>query len=511
MEDPSLTEPEPWLSRFFPKSFDDFYGYDDSIRIANEWIQCFSKDSPKKPEKNALLITGQPGTGKTAFAYTLIASHGFQLMETTALDSRTSDEVRNKLGHVLGEDSITVMTKNPKKTAVVMDEIDGSDKQECPIKDIAHYIHFAKHDYEYRWRVHMRTTKKKVSETEIKKKLRDTHFPNKNPLILIANTVTYSIRSILKDVIHIHLELPTPTQLLHTMGRIQRELQVSISPTILEAAVPYCQEDYRRAIHIMNDIWNRFYQENRSFTEKDIVDFLKSCSPKDVEIPIESVLYTIFDNSGLSIEQVYHYHQGETEYLPTLVYENYIQQLVLRNPEIPYESKLENAIEAYEWMLFGAEIRHNEFGKDEISMYPGYFTTVAPYVTMHKMENTFHPSEDTYIMDKSKISSKYKYRFCQFRPLYHISRKLRMSIHELPIMAHMVLNAFFIQTDRKSYFMELLSKLQMKYEDVEKLFRSSIYFSQTMTQLYTKKKEKDLETEYREYMKKNMGYESDDE
>lgn len=516
----TLTENDSWLHRFFPKSFDDFLGYTNQIEQASEWIRSFLPNSSSPPTKNSLLITGQPGTGKTAFAYTLISTYGFQMMETTALDSRTSEEVRNKLEHVLGDESITVMTKKPKKTAVIMDEIDASDKQECPIKDLMHFIHFAKHDYEYRWRVHIRTTKKKVTEAEIKKKMRDGHFPNKNPMILIANHVSYSLKSILKDVIHIHLELPTLEQLTHTMKRISTEINMPMSELMMNTMVPYCQQDYRRAINIMNDVWNRFYNETQitKYTENDILSFIKTSSPKDVEIPIEDTIHVIFDNSGLNIDQVMQYHESEEEYLPTLIYENYIQQLETRYKDESYEKKLANAIDAYEWILSGARIRYNEFGKEGVDTYPGYFTSYATYVTFHQLGNADTQStsdrdvSNQYIMDKSKMSSKYKYRFCQFRPLYHIARKLRISIHEIPILSHMILNAFFIQTDRKAFFMELLSKSQMNYEEVEKLFRSSMYFIQSIHQLYTKKKEKDLENEYKEYMKKNTyGYDDPDD
>jgi hypothetical protein len=162
----------------------------------------------------------------------------------------------------------------------------------------------------------------------------------------------------------------------------------------------------------------------------------------------------------------------------------------------------------------GAQFRHNEFGKEDIKTYSGYMSSSALYVCFNKLEqssrvinNDNTNIEERYIMDKSKISSKYKYRFCQYRPLYNLTRKLGISINELPIIAHMVANAFFIQTDKKAFFMEFLSKSQLAYEEVEKLFRSSIYFIQSIYQLYTKKKEKDIEIEYEGYMKKNkIGY-----
>lgn len=518
MEDTSIEE--PWLQRFAPKTFTDFYGYDSHIKTASEWIQCFQPDSKNKPEKNALLITGHPGTGKTAFAYCLVDTYGFMRMETTAFDSRTSQDIKNKLEHVLGEDSITVMTKKPKKTAVIMDELDGSDKQECPIKDIQYYINYAKHDYEYRWRVHLRTTKKKVSEAEIKKKLKETHFSNKNPIILIADGINYILKSILKDVIHIHFDLPCESQLIHTMSRINTRIGSPLSPCVMRAIVPFCQQDYRRAIHIMNDIWNRFYEDgNGVVDEESLIGFIKAISPKDIEIPIETMLDVFYTERDHTIAELHNFQQSEEEYFPVLVYENYITELERQYPQVSYKDKLTNAMEAYRWILEGAQLRHNEFGKDDIKTYSGYMSSSALYVCFNKLDQsarvinaTNNDVEDRYIMDKSKISSKYKYRFCQYRPLYNLTRKLGISINEIPIISHMVSNAFFIQTDKKAYFMEFLSKAQLSYEEVEKLFRSSIYFVQCIYQLYTKKKEKDIETEYEGYMKKNrVGYIDDDD
>ena len=521
IDPPDIPENDSWLSKFCPKTLGDFYGYDNEITELRQWIQSFSDNSETKVTKNAVLITGQPGTGKTALAYALVRDYGFSPMETNSSDIRTSDLIKDKMKHVLGGDSIKIMTMNPQKTAVIMDEIDAGDSKDCPISEIKHYVNYAKHDYEFRWRVHLRLAKKKIPETEIKKKLRDTFFPNKNPIILIANHLTYSIQSLIKDVIHIHLEAPTNDQLFKTMDHIRTEMKMELSDSFLQTVVPVCQADYRRAVTIMESIWSyKKEQEEKSddaiidstIDDKKLVQWLESYTGKDINMPIEDIIPDIFYNKNLTIDTLMKYYSVEKTYLPILIYENYITQLA-SNTHVSYIDQLDNAIAYYESIVDGFSIRYNSFGKeDAIGDYVGYYNVYQAHMNFHNISNlTRDTASKPLTIEKSKMISKYNHRFCQYRILYHICKKLDISIDEFPIVSYLITKSFFVNTSSKRYYMDWLSKRQLSFANIEKLFKSSLYYIAVVEKYYTKKKQKDLEAEYDKVLADNQIYIDDDD
>jgi DNA polymerase III delta prime subunit len=503
-----------WLSRFCPKRLDEFIGFDEQISELRDWISSFCEGSKNAPTKNAVLITGQSGTGKTALAHALVNEYGFFLMETNSSDIRSSDVIKDKLKHVLGGDSITKMTTREMKTAVIMDEIDACEAKDCSISEIKHYIQYARHDYEYRWRVHIRITKKKVSEADIRKKMRDTFFPNKNPIILIANTLTYALETLLKDVIHIHLELPNPDLLFHTMMRIRDKTEMPLSDGLIRSIIPLCQGDYRRAVTIMEDIWS-----NQSWNkpENEVVEWLHSCTGKDITMPLEDMLKTFFHDPTLSMNDVYKCYDTESAYLPILIYENYIPQLC--DKPTSYIDRLDTAISYYDSLIDGLNYKNNTFGKEEtIGHYVGYFTTCHGYMALHRSSESETPTQPLpqvrtpFTIEKSKMISKYNHRFCQYRPLYHICKKINCSIHELPILSYLITSSFIVTGESKTYYMEWLADKQIPFVTVEKLFKSSLYYITHAERYYTKKKQKDLMTEYNNVLASKQIYiENEDE
>jgi DNA polymerase III delta prime subunit len=442
-------------------------------------------------------------------------------METNSSDIRTSELIKDKMKHVLGGDSIKIMTMNPQKTAIIMDEIDAGDAKDCPISEIKHYVNYSKHDYEFRWRVHLRLTKKKIPEAEIKKKLRDTFFPNKNPIILIANHLTYAIQTLIKDVIHIHLEPPTNDQLFKTMAHIRNEMKMNLRDSFLQLVVPVCQSDYRRAVTIMESIWshkneNPEISENRMETElneEKLVKWLNSYTGKDINMPVEDIIPDIFYNKSLTIDTLIKYYSVEKTYLPILVYENYITQLA-SNTNVSYIDQLDNAISYYDSMVDGFCMRYNSFGKDEIiGDYVGYFNVYHAHLNFHRVSTLTSDTvgKTPLTIEKSKMISKYNHRFCQYRILYHICKKLDISIDELPIVSYLITRAFFINTSSKKYYMEWLSKRQLSFANIEKLFKSSLYYIAVAEKYYTKKKQKNLEAEYDKILADNQIFIDDDD
>jgi hypothetical protein len=59
--------------------------------------------------------------------------------------------------------------------------------------------------------------------------------------------------------------------------------------------------------------------------------------------------------------------------------------------------------------------------------------------------------------------------------------------------------------------MDWLSKRQLSFANIEKLFKSSLYYIAVVEKYYTKKKQKDLEAEYDKVLADNQIYIDDDD
>lgn len=73
-----------------------------------------------KQKKKSLLVYGPTGTGKTAAVYALAEKLGLELVEVNASDFRSADEINQKIGNALKQQSLFSKSK-----LIVIDELDG--------------------------------------------------------------------------------------------------------------------------------------------------------------------------------------------------------------------------------------------------------------------------------------------------------------------------------------------------------------------------------------------------
>ena len=72
-----------WVDKYRPKTSNDILGNADNIIQIKEWLQNF-KDKQihnQKTFKNAILISGSPGIGKTTAAHIMLKEAGFDTIE----------------------------------------------------------------------------------------------------------------------------------------------------------------------------------------------------------------------------------------------------------------------------------------------------------------------------------------------------------------------------------------------------------------------------------------------
>ncbi len=105
----------PFTKKYSPNTLKDIKGQDNAIKEFKEWVSSF-----KEQKKKAVWIYGPSGCGKTSLVYALANELNYELIEVNASDTRNKDQIEQKLGGAVFQQSLFSKGK-----IVLVDEIDG--------------------------------------------------------------------------------------------------------------------------------------------------------------------------------------------------------------------------------------------------------------------------------------------------------------------------------------------------------------------------------------------------
>ena len=106
---------EPFTFKYRPKTTKEIIGQNEAVKKLKDFVVNF-----KKQKKNAALLYGPSGTGKTISAYAIAKELDLEILEVNASDVRNADEINSLLGSAIGQ-----MSLFSKGKLILVDEIDG--------------------------------------------------------------------------------------------------------------------------------------------------------------------------------------------------------------------------------------------------------------------------------------------------------------------------------------------------------------------------------------------------
>jgi replication factor C large subunit len=104
----------PWTEKYRPKNFEEIKGQDEAIFQIKEFLKNFGK------KKNAIILHGPPGTGKTTIAHVIGKETNSEIFELNASDLRDRKRLEEVLKPAMEQKSLLKLGK-----IILVDEADG--------------------------------------------------------------------------------------------------------------------------------------------------------------------------------------------------------------------------------------------------------------------------------------------------------------------------------------------------------------------------------------------------
>lgn len=105
-----------WAEKHAPKRIEEIVGNGESVEEIRKWALDWKREKNGKP----ILLCGPPGVGKSALAYALANSMGWEIVEMNASDLRNKDSIERVAGAASSSSTLS-----GERRLVLIDEVDG--------------------------------------------------------------------------------------------------------------------------------------------------------------------------------------------------------------------------------------------------------------------------------------------------------------------------------------------------------------------------------------------------
>ena len=469
-----------WVDKYRPTNLNEVIGVQQSIIEIKKWLNNFKNNEISTNNfKNAILISGGTGVGKTLISHLILKEYQFDIIELNSSCLRTSKELGDKIISVFEGKSIKTMFNKSARSSIILDEIDGIDnKKEYTAGDIIKFFNYETDKF-------YEKKKNKVLKKEKK------YLINKNPIICTCNSIDKTLKGILTEVIHIHLNKPSEDEIFTLLKRVNDNENIGLSDIILRLIVPYCQYDFRRTLYII-ELVAGFISNKTNHDANEILNFIKKLGNKDVDIGIYEGLDYVFNDYSLTTDKLLDIYLVDINFMPFLIHENFLDFLE-KNSNDNYSNKLDTSIKYYDNLIQSQIIKKKTFGNWELLEYIGFFNTVYPNLLLRTSNIKKTLSSNN--MSKSALISKYNYRYYNLKYMNQLSKKLNLDIHNFKILSLFVSIAVFIDKSKLNYCIEKLKSIGIESKEFQKIVKLSFIFEK-YSKVFTKKLQNSIDSKF---------------
>jgi replication factor C large subunit len=240
----------PFIKKYSPKLSNEVIGQDNAISQILSYVKNY-----KKEKKKAALLHGPTGVGKTTAAHAVANELGLEIFELNASDFRNKDQINQKLGAALKQQSLFSKGK-----LILIDELDG-----------------------------LSGTKDRGGIPEILKLVSESVFP---VLMTALNPYDKKLSKISKKAVMIEFEPLSSKAILDSLKKIVLEEKLKIADDVLSSLSRRAGGDLRAAINdleiisTLKDVVTKSDLDDLGMREKEdtiinaLLKIFKSTDPK---------------------------------------------------------------------------------------------------------------------------------------------------------------------------------------------------------------------------------------
>lgn len=352
----------------------------DSIK---NFLRDFEKNRYDLSFKRGIYIYGNPGTGKTTFIENLLTEINYDVIKYDAGDIRNKSIIDTITKHNMADKNVlSLLQKNTKKIAIIMDEIDGMNNgDKGGINSLIKLIRPKK------------TKKQKLEEITL------------NPIICIGNYhMDKKIKELMKVCSSFELKTPSNKEMEILIDKLMPILEKSIKTNLLS----YIQGDLRKLDSIV-----KIYNKQNIILNKEIIQNI--FQPKTYNEDSKKITQNLINNNFPIDKHNNIMNETDRTIVGLLWHENIVDCLgkFKQKDSLPFYNKvLEN-------ICFADYIDRITFQKqiwqfNEMSSLIKTFYNNKLFHEQFPKKNKFNPSEVRFTKVLTKYSTEYNnYIFIQ--------------------------------------------------------------------------------------------------
>ena len=307
-----------WAEKYRPTNISDIIDNKEQINQIKDWFNKFQNKD--KTIKKALLFSGSPGTSKTTIAHAIFKEYNYHILEYNASDIRNKSQIDDTIGKLI------TINKSNDSYGIIMDEVDGmTSGDKGGMLQLIKIINPLK------------------GKTSIKK---EEKIKNENrwifPIICICNNnFDKKMNDLKKECLEIKFYKPTRQQLVNIINNIIIKENFPIEELCKSKIADLCQGDYRRLMHILQNLYTLWNFSTPVFTSDQLSEYFDTITEKYISLNQYESANKIFGQL-MSIDNIYKLYEIEKSSLPMMIHENYLNIINIQNTS--NKNKIENAI-----------------------------------------------------------------------------------------------------------------------------------------------------------------------
>lgn len=403
-------------------------------KIANEIKQIllsFDDNCNNITFKKGIYIYGSPGCGKTKFVMDVLTSLNYDIIKYDAGDVRNKSLIDTiTSNNVSNRNVLQLMTRQIKKIAIVMDEIDGMNNGDKG--GITALIKI----------IRQKKTKKQRLENK-----------TMNPIICIGNYyIDKKIRELMKVCNIFELKTPTRPQINKLVLSMMPQMN-SIKTKMKDEILNYIQGDLRK-VSFIHDIYKKKPELLNSETLQNIFHI------KTYNEDSKKITQLLINQPAKMEDHNKYMNETERTIVALLWHENIVDVLSSKKPEnsYPFYLKILNNMcyaDYIDRITFQNQIwQFNEMS----SLMKTFYNNKLYHDHFPENKNTFKPNEVRF----TKVLTKYSTEYNNMLFLYNLCQELEMDKKDL---------VSFFQELRLFYGTDFSTQLE-KMNQIDKIFEN---------------------------------------